>query len=146
AGVVLYPALIKHGFARGVFDARPDDGLTLVDCMITNAVRCVPPENKPTGEEINTCRPFLASRLANLPRVSVILVLGRIAHDSTLVALGVKKSAAAFAHGATAKLKGPHGPVTLVSSYHCSRYNVNTNRLTTEMFDAVMATVRAALA
>jgi len=145
AGEVLYPALVRHGFARGVFAARPDDGLALVDCMITNAVRCVPPENKPTGAEIAACRGFLAARLAALPRLTTILALGRIAHDSTLTALGVKRTAAAFAHAATAQLPGPHRPVTLVSSYHCSRYNVNTNRLTTEMFDAAVALARQSL-
>jgi uracil-DNA glycosylase family 4 len=145
AGEVLYPALLKHGFARGYFGARPDDGLALVDCMITNAVRCVPPENKPTGAEITACRPFLAARLAALPRLKVILALGRIAHDSTLTALGAKRSAAAFAHASAVELEGPHGPVALVSSYHCSRYNVNTKRLTAEMFDAAVALAKSCL-
>jgi uracil-DNA glycosylase family 4 len=145
AGVVLYPALLRHGFAHGQFDARPDDGLTLVDCMITNAVRCVPPENKPTGAEIATCRTFLSAQIAAMPRLQAILALGRIAHDSTLMALKAKSAAAPFAHGATARLAGPAGPVLLASSYHCSRYNVNTNRLTEAMFDEVVAKVRAEL-
>jgi uracil-DNA glycosylase family 4 len=145
AGEVLYPALIKHGFARGQFLARPDDGLELVDCMISNAVRCVPPENKPTGDEINTCRRFLRGRIEALPRLTTILALGRIAHDSVLVALGAKRSSAAFAHGAEATIETSGRPIRLVSSYHCSRYNVNTNRLTTEMFDQVMARVRAGI-
>jgi uracil-DNA glycosylase family 4 len=145
AGVVLYPALIRHGFARGSFEARPDDGLELADCMITNAVRCVPPENKPTGAEIATCRSFLATQIAHMPRLEVALALGRIAHDSTLMAIGAKSSAAPFSHGAVAHLSGPGGPLTLVSSYHCSRYNVNTGRLTEAMFDAAMTSVRAEL-
>jgi uracil-DNA glycosylase family 4 len=145
AGEILYPALIKHGFARGTFAARADDGLTLTDCMITNAVRCVPPQNKPTGPEIATCRAFLVGRIAALPRLTTILALGRIAHDSTLAALGAKRSAAKFAHGATARLKGSRGPVTLVSSYHCSRYNVNTKVLTPAMFDRAVALAKAKL-
>ena len=145
AGDLLYPTLIRHGFGRGVFDARPDDGLELVDCLITNAVRCVPPQNKPTGPEITTCRTFLDGQIRALKTLSVILVLGRIAHDSTLVALGLKRSAAAFVHAGAAALPGPAGPVTLVSSYHCSRYNVNTNRLTAAMFDDAVALARAHL-
>lgn len=145
AGEVLYPALIKHGFARGEFLARPDDGLELVDCMISNAVRCVPPENKPTGDEIKTCRRFLTGRLEALPRLTTILALGRIAHDSVLTALGAKRSAAIFAHGAEAAIPTGERSIRLVSSYHCSRYNINTNRLTTEMFDAVMQQVRAGI-
>jgi uracil-DNA glycosylase family 4 len=145
AGDVLYPALIRHGFAKGSFAARPDDGLALVDCLITNAVRCVPPENKPVGAEIAACRGFLAAQLAALPRLSVILALGRIAHDSTLVALGAARSSAPFAHGAEARVNGPNGPAAFVSSYHCSRYNINTNRLTTEMFDTVVALAKSRL-
>jgi uracil-DNA glycosylase family 4 len=145
AGEVLYPALIKHGFARGQFLARADDGLELIDCMISNAVRCVPPENKPTVDEITTCRRFLKGRLEALPKLTTVLALGRIAHESVLTALGAKRSAATFAHGAEATITTSGRPIRLVSSYHCSRYNVNTNRLTTEMFDAVMAQVRAGL-
>src|SRR6185369_17504189 len=100
AGDLLYATLLELGFARGSYAARPDDKLALVDCMITNAVRCVPPENKPTPAEIGTCRPFLASRIAAMPRLAAILMLGRIAHDSTLSALGMRKSQFAFAHGA----------------------------------------------
>ena len=142
AGDVLYPALQRHGFARGAYDARPDDGLELADCMITNAVRCVPPENKPTGAETRACRPFLTARLSALPRLKVILALGRIAHDNTLAALGIKRSAVAFGHENMAEVTVDQRPVTLLNSYHCSRYNMNTGRLTVEMFDAVMAHAR----
>ena len=107
AGDLLYATLLEFGFARGTYAARPDDGLELVDCMITNAVRCVPPENKPTPAEIATCRPFLRSRIAAMPRLAAIVALGRIAHDSTLTALGVRKAEFPFAHGA----RTPCGPV-----------------------------------
>lgn len=145
AGDLLYPTLIRHGFARGEFDARIDDGMEMVDCLITNAVRCVPPQNKPVGAEITLCRDFLVETLATLPNVTTILALGRIAHDSTLKALGLKVSAAAFGHAAQAELPGPNGPLTLVSSYHCSRYNVNTKRLTDEMFNNVVALAKSKL-
>ncbi len=136
AGNTLYPALARFGWSRGTFDARPDDGLELVDCRITNAVRCVPPENKPTGAEIRTCRTYLEDELRG-PRA--ILALGRIAHESTLRALGLKPAAYAFAHAAWHDL-GPN--LVLASSYHCSRYNMNTGRLTEAMFDAVLARLR----
>ena len=138
AGDLLYGTLIELGFARGTYAARPDDGLTLVDCRIANAVSCVPPENKPTPEEINTCRPFLAAALGEMPRLAAIVALGRIAHDSAVVALGEKRSRMPFAHA------GAHqaGKVMLFGSYHCSRYNTNTGRLTPEMFRAVFAEVR----
>ena len=138
AGRLLYETLARHGFANDRFDARPDDGLALHDCLVTNAVRCVPPQNKPETAEIATCRRFLAARLAALPRLVAVVTLGRIAHDSTLRALGAKPSALPFAHGAT----GTVGPVRLFASYHCSRYNTNTGRLTAEMFDAVFRAVR----
>jgi uracil-DNA glycosylase family 4 len=142
AGDLLYETLIAHGFARGTYDERPDDGLELVDCMVTNAVRCVPPENKPTGDEIATCRPFLTATIAAMPRLTTILALGRIAHDSTLRALGARASAHAFAHAAEHRLDG----IALFDSYHCSRYNTNTGRLTPEMFRAVFARIRDRLA
>jgi uracil-DNA glycosylase family 4 len=140
AGVLLYETLKKFGFAEGVYRADPNDGLRLVGAMITNAVRCAPPENKPTPGEIVTCRQFLSARLAALRRLRVILALGSIAHESVLRAHGLKPSAAKFAHGAEAAL--PHQR-TLISSYHCSRYNTQTRRLTTEMFEAVVARARA---
>ena len=141
AGVLLYETLGRYGFARGKFDARIDDGLTLTDCRITNAVRCVPPENKPTGPEIVTCRDFLKATIAEMKRLRVIVALGRIAHESAVVALGAKKSAAAFKHGGRHELGG----LSLFSSYHCSRYNTNTGVLTPEMFRDVFAAVRGYL-
>lgn len=143
AGDLLYATLIKFGFARGVYDARPDDGLTLVDAMITNAVRCAPPQNKPTTEEIRTCRPFLRERIASLPDLRAIVCLGRIAHDSTLAALGLRPKDAPFGHAA--EHAAPRG-VSLFDSYHCSRYNTNTGRLTNIMFEQVFAAVRIRLA
>jgi uracil-DNA glycosylase family 4 len=131
--------LIKFGFARGVFDARPDDGLTLIDAQITNAVRCVPPENKPTPAEIRTCRPYLEKTIDSLKGLRAIVALGRIAHDAVIKSFGEPLSAHPFAHGATHKLGG----VLLFDSYHCSRYNTNTGVLTNAMFEAVFASVRA---
>ena len=139
AGDLLYGTLLKFGFARGSYQARPDDGLSLIDCRITNAVRCVPPENKPTPAEIKTCRRFLSSALESLPQNAVLLALGRIAHDSTLAALGARASAFPFIHGRAHAVKPG---LTLYDSYHCSRYNTNTGRLTTPMFEAVFAAIR----
>jgi uracil-DNA glycosylase len=138
AGDLLYATLLEYGFARGVYQARPDDGLKLVDCRISNAVRCVPPQNKPLPAEINTCRQFLVSTIATMPRLRAIIALGRIAHESTLKALGLRNGAAPFAHGA---VHGA-GAVRLYDSYHCSRYNTNTRVLTPEMFRNVFAKVR----
>jgi uracil-DNA glycosylase family 4 len=142
AGDLLYQTLLAFDFAKGSYAARPDDGLVLVDCMITNAVRCVPPENKPTPAEIATCRRFLAGRIAAMPRLAVIMALGRIAHDSTLAALDLRKSQFQFAHGARHEV-GPS--LTLFDSFHCSRYNTNTGKLTPEMFRAVVAAIRTKL-
>lgn len=139
AGDLLYPTLSKYGFAEGEYAASPDDGLRLRGCMITNAVRCVPPQNKPTGGEISTCRPFLESRIAALPRLEAILALGRIAHDSALSALGLKKSRFPFGH---ASMHAVGNGLLLFDSYHCSRYNTNTGRLTTQMFEDVFDTIR----
>jgi uracil-DNA glycosylase family 4 len=141
AGDLLYSTLGAFGFARGTFAARPDDGLNLVDCLLTNAVRCVPPENKPTGGEIATCRPFLSGVIANLPKLRAIVALGRIAHDSTLRALDARAGDFRFAHGARHHI----GAMVLHDSYHCSRYNTNTRRLTPDMFHAVFAAVREQL-
>jgi uracil-DNA glycosylase family 4 len=143
AGDLLYATLREHGFARGNYEARTDDGLTLVDCMITNAVRCVPPENKPTPAEIASCRPFLAQRLEAMPRLAAVVALGRIAHDSTLAALGQRKAAFPFAHGSRHEIRAG---LALFDSFHCSRYNTNTGKLTPEMFRAVFAAVRQHLA
>ena len=142
AGDLLYSTLLHFGFARGRYEARADDGLELEDCLITNAVRCVPPENKPLPQEIASCRAFLSAQLQALRRVRAVLALGRIAHDSVVVASGKKVSAFKFAHGAEHALPGG---ITLYDSYHCSRYNTNTGRLTEEMFHAVFARIRAYL-
>ena len=143
AGILLYATLAKFGFASGEYAATPDDGLRLEDSMITNAVRCVPPANKPEPGEITTCRQFLTQQIAVLPNLRAIIVLGRVAHDTTLRALGLRIAAFPFAHGAVHALPG--GPVTLFDSYHCSRYNTNTGVLTTEMFEAVFKKARTYL-
>lgn len=142
AGELLYATLLAHGFANGTYEARADDGLKLHDAMITNSVRCVPPQNKPTPNEIAACRPYLVSRLSALPRLRVILALGRIAHDQVLAALGKRKALFPFAHGARHDLG--EGRV-LYDSFHCSRYNTNTGRLTPAMFAAVFADIRREL-
>jgi uracil-DNA glycosylase family 4 len=138
AGVLLYETLSRFGFASGTYGARTDDGLELVDARITNAVRCVPPENKPTGAEITTCRDFLKSTIAEMRKLRAIVTLGRIAHDTAAAALEVRRSEVPFAHGASHEI----GRVRLFDSYHCSRYNTNTGVLTTEMFHNVFAQVR----
>jgi uracil-DNA glycosylase len=145
AGDLLYSTLARYGFSTGTYKADPKDGVKLKDTIISNAVRCVPPENKPTGQEIVTCRQFLVSRMNLLPNVKVILALGRIAHDSTVRALGAKPSSAVFGHAKRYQIAGPLGPVVLYDSYHCSRYNTNTGRLTEEMFHSVFAAVRKEL-
>lgn len=139
AGDLLYSTMLKLDLAEGVYRADPKDGLTLRDAMITNAVRCAPPENKPTPAEIATCRPFLSARMQALPRLRAIMALGAIAHESVLRAFDMKPAAAKFGHGAEADLPGG---VRLFSSYHCSRYNTQTNRLTASMFEAVMTAAR----
>ncbi len=145
AGDLLYGSLARNGLSDGCYDARPDDGLRLKDTMITNAVRCVPPENKPVGAEINACRPYLAARIAGLPQLRAILTLGKIAHDSTVRALGLKLKDHPFAHGARYDIQAQNRPVALFASYHCSRYNTNTGRLTEAMFDAVMGEAARAI-
>ncbi|MCP2679682.1 uracil-DNA glycosylase [Maricaulaceae bacterium NA33B04] len=146
AGDLLYPTLEKYGFSTGTFQQDAQDDLKLVDAMITNAVRCVPPQNKPIGAEMNNCRPFLTARIAALPKLKVLIALGRVAHENTLKALGYKQSAFKFAHGAEDAIEAPQGPLTLINSYHCSRYNTNTGRLTEAMFHDVFAAARARLA
>lgn len=142
AGDLLYRTLLRFGFAEGHYAADPEDGLALVDCRLTNAVRCVPPENRPTAAETNTCRPFLSAEIAAMPNLRVVVALGGIAHQSILRALGLRVGAHKFRHGAMIDL--PDGR-TLADSYHCSRYNTNTGRLTAEMFESVFAAVRATL-
>ncbi|MGE3230501.1 MAG: uracil-DNA glycosylase [Hyphomicrobium sp.] len=138
AGELLYATLLTFGFARGTYRADPGDGLALTDCMITNAVRCVPPANKPTPEEIATCRGYFSARLAALPRLKALVMLGRVAHEQTLSALTLKRSQFPFAHGA----RHAAGRFALFDSLHCSRLNTNTGRLTMEMFHAVFRDVR----
>jgi uracil-DNA glycosylase len=141
AGDLLYATLIEYGFAKGVYQARPDDGLTLVDCRIGNAVHCVPPQNKPLPAEINTCRRFLSATIKTMPRLRSIVALGRVAHESTVKALGLRGSTAPFAHGAIHQA----GRLKLYDSYHCSRYNTNTGVLTPKMFREIFAKVRTDL-
>lgn len=141
AGDLLYETLDKFGFSLGKYDERPDDGLKLIDCRISNGVRCVPPENKPLPVEINNCREFLAATIAEMPKLRAIVTLGRISHETTVKALDGKRADAPFAHGSAA----PVGPVTVFASYHCSRYNTNTGVLTPKMFESVFAKVRAFL-
>lgn len=143
AGDLLYGTLLKTGFATGAFEARPDDSLKLVDATVTNAVRCVPPENKPNPAEIRNCSPFLQATIAAMPRLRAILALGKIAHDSTARTLGLKPSSAPFGHGA--RHETPRG-ISLFDSYHCSRLNTNTGRLTEAMFVGVVEDIRAHLA
>ena len=155
AGDLLYETLIEFGFATGTYGASLDDGLRLVSCVITNAVRCVPPQNKPMPSEIKSCRPFLAATIAALPDLRAIVALGRIAHESVVRAFGLKPAAFPFAHGAehvlgageTAQYRwhAGAGTILLVDSYHCSRYNTNTGVLTQDMFRAVFAKVRERL-
>ena len=141
AGDLLYATLKDFGFARGDYRASADDGLELVDCRITNAVRCVPPENKPVGAEISTCRTFLVPTIARFPSLRAVLALGSIAHQSTVRALGGRVAAYPFKHGGQL----PAGGITLFSSYHCSRYNTNTGVLTEAMFVKVFSEIAAFL-
>jgi uracil-DNA glycosylase family 4 len=141
AGDLLYDTLKRFGFARGTYAARPDDGLKLVDARITNAVRCVPPENKPTGAEITACRGFLTATIAEMRNLCAIIALGRIAHDSVLVALERSAKSASFAHGSCCEI----GKLRVLGSYHCSRLNTNTGVLTPKMFRDVFAAARAYL-
>lgn len=138
AGDLLYSTLIKYKLARGTYKADPKDGLELINCRITNAVRCVPPENKPVGEEISSCLPFLKGELQGLPNLKAVLSLGLISHNAVLRGLGQKQSAAKFAHGAVHEIDG----VTLFDSYHCSRYNTNTGRLNERMFHDVFDKIK----
>ena len=141
AGDLLYATLLRHGFAAGCFEARPDDSLRLVDCAVTNGVRCVPPQNKPTASEVNTCRRFLAATLDRFPKLSDLLCLGRISHDTTIRMLQGRVAAHPFLHGAVHRV----GDLRVHDSYHCSRYNTNTGVLTEAMFDAVIAGAREAI-
>ncbi len=141
AGALLYSTLCEFGFATGKFEARPYDSLRLTDCGIVNAVRCVPPENKPVGAEISTCRTFLVRTIKGFANLRAVLALGSIAHQSTVRALGGRVAAHPFRHGGRHEIGG----VTLFSSYHCSRYNTNTGVLTEEMFVSVFKEMAAFL-
>ncbi|MBV9540431.1 MAG: uracil-DNA glycosylase [Alphaproteobacteria bacterium] len=140
AGDLLYATLLKHGLAKGTYLRAADDGVTLHDCAITNAVRCVPPQNKPETSEIRTCRQFLSATIESLPRLRAVLALGKIAHDSVCDALAAKKSKHPFGHGSAYQVGG----IALISSYHCSRYNTNTGVLTEAMFDTVVKQAKIA--
>jgi uracil-DNA glycosylase len=148
AGDLLYATLLKYGFAEGKYQAGREetawagDSLRLTDARITNAVRCVPPQNKPLPAEIVSCRPFLAAEIASMKKLRVIVALGRVAHEAVLKALSLKPAPYKFAHGAIHEL--PSG-IALADSYHCSRYNTNTGVLTTPMFESVFAAVRRRL-
>ena len=146
AGDLLYATLLAFNFAQGVYDERPDDGLRLIDARITNAVRCVPPQNKPTPAEIATCRRYLTATLDAMPNLTAVVALGRVSHESILRALGARLAGFPFTHGAVhalPRLAAP--PLALFDSYHCSRYNTNTRVLTPDMFRAVFASVAAFL-
>jgi uracil-DNA glycosylase family 4 len=141
AGILLYQTLHRFGFASAAESRSRDDGLRLLDCRITNAVKCLPPQNKPSGEEIRQCNTYLAAELADLADGSLLLALGAIAHNATLRALGLAQTAYKFGHGAEHDL----GRLRLLDSYHCSRYNTQTRRLTPAMFEQVFARARAIL-
>ena len=143
AGDLLYATLLEFGFARGRYAASAADGLELVDCRISNAARCVPPENKPLPAEVAACRPFLVAEIAAMKRLVTIVALGQVAHGAVLAALAQKKSAFPFRHGAVHRLSNG---LSLADSYHCSRYNTNTGKLTTAMFHSVFRELRALLA
>ena len=143
AGDLLFPTLIKTGFARGEYGAHIGDGVRLVNARITNAVKCVPPANKPTGAEINTCLSFLKTEIAGMKNLQVLVSLGLVSHNAVLKALGQKQSAFKFGHEVVHELGGG---LRLIDSYHCSRYNTNTGRLTEEMFESVFRRVQSLLA
>lgn len=138
AGDLLYRTLLRFGLAKGSYEARPDDGFTLIDTAVSNAVRCVPPQNKPSPAEIGNCRPFLEATIRSMPRLAAILTLGKIAHDSVAKAVGLPRSAR-FAHGA---MHSADSGIAVFVSYHCSRLNTNTGRLTEAMFAEVIGDIR----
>lgn len=147
AGDVLYDLLLRQGFAKGKYDRRPDDGLHLLDCRISNAVRCVPPQNKPETTEIHSCNPFLRQEMAAMPNLQVVFSLGSISHGAVLRACGLKANHAKFGHGALHRLQPDFRdePLWLVDTYHSSRYNINTGRVTPEMIEAVLVEIRKKL-
>ena len=139
AGDLLFPTLLKFGFAKGIYKAAPNDSLELVDTLINNSVKCVPPQNKPIAQEIKNCRPFLKAQFEDLKNLKVVICLGSVSHDATLKMLGLKKVDYKFIHNAQHDIGNG---VTLIDSYHCSRYNTNTRRLTVKMFEAVFKNAR----
>jgi uracil-DNA glycosylase family 4 len=141
AGILLYQMLHKYGFSSEDHSEASNDGLELIDCRITNAVKCLPPDNKPVGAEINTCNSFLANELALLPKGAVVMALGGIAHRAIIKALALRQAGYKFGHAALHPLDN----FQLLDSYHCSRYNTNTGRLTEAMFDDIFATARMLL-
>ncbi len=143
AGRLLYPVLTKFGFATGTFQERPDDGLELVDCRVTNAVRCAPPQHKLETSDKTHCLPYLAAEIAAMPNLRVLLAIGAKAHDSILQGLKLKPSHHKFKHGALHELPGG---LVLADSFHTSQYNVNTGRITQEMFEEIVAGIRRRLA
>ncbi len=143
AGDLLYATLLKYGLAKGEYREDPNDGLTLIDCRITNAVRCLPPENKPVGAEVKNCGRFLVDEITSMPKLRAILALGTLAHGAVLTALGERRAAFAFGHAAQHELSNG---LILADSYHCSRYNTNTGRLTEAMFHAAFVGLLARLA
>ena len=142
AGDLLYRTFLKFALAEGTYGRHAGDGLRLIDCRVTNAVRCVPPENKPTGAEARNCRPFLVGEIGAMKRLRIILCLGSLAHGAVLTTLGLRKVLYPFRHGALHHLDG----LTIADSYHCSRYNTNTGRLTEAMFEDVFAAITGRLA
>ena len=143
AGDILYPCLQKFGFAKGNYNRKKDDGFELLNVRVTNAVRCVPPQNKVTSDELKNCRPFLRAEISSMPDLKVILALGQVAHNAVLGALLYKQSAFKFSHGAVHELSYHH--ITLIDSYHTSRYNINTGVLTTKMFEQVLSCLKELL-
>lgn len=141
AGILLYKMLHKYGFSSAAHSESADDGLVMIDCRITNAVKCLPPDNKPVGAEINTCNAYLANELASLPHRAVVMALGGIAHRAVVKARTLRQADYKFGHGALHELDG----FRLLDSYHCSRYNTNTGRLTESMFDDIFALARSLL-
>lgn len=136
AGDVLYPALKKYGFAKGNYEKKADDGFELINIRVSNSVRCVPPQNKVTGDEVKNCGKFLIDEISNMPNLKIILTLGSVAHNAVLGVLGYKKAAFKFGHGNEHMLKKHN--ICMLNSYHTSRYNINTGVLTIEMFEKIV--------
>ena len=150
AGIILYEALAKHGFAQGEYTPEKlamgeSDGFTLINCRITNAVRCVPPANKPEPSEIKHCNCFLMNEINTMPELRVIISLGHVSHKAVIAALGFKQSAYAFGHAHVHNLPRTTGNLQLINSYHTSRYNINTGTLTVEMFDKIIEKAKSLL-